>query len=202
LEETNYNYRKNLFSYDEIINKQRNFIYNERQIILESKILKSIILSYSEQIIIETLNKFQKSQILLSNIIEIFEIIFGVNLSKNVPINIISKLNNSNLLILQNYFFKEFWLNYEYKIVEYETYNKNSFQNLERLIMLKYIDIGWKDLLYKMNFLRDSVIWRIYGDCNPLLEYQEEAFKLFKNQWFLIRYLIIYNIIRITSSLN
>jgi len=49
-----------------------------------------------------------------------------------------------------------------------------------------------------MEILRESVMWRYYGGNDPLFEYQEESLKLFKNQWFLVRYLIIYNVMRIS----
>merc|ERR1712227_882759 len=105
----------------------------------------------------------------------------GINLLNNISGRINIKFENKNFL-------NQFWLSYESKILEYEIYTKNSFQNMERLIVLKYIDNGWKNLLQKINFLRESVLWRSYGGYNPLFEYQNEAFQLFKNQWFITKY--------------
>ena len=56
LEETEYESRKNLFDYDEILNKQRNVIYYERRKILESISVKLELLAYGEQIITEIIN--------------------------------------------------------------------------------------------------------------------------------------------------
>lgn len=124
--------------------------------------------------------------------------ILDTKLETNIPDKLNITFDNKNFLRLKNYIFKEFWLTYSSKILEYEVHNHDSFQNIERLIILNYMDNGWENLLKKMEFLRESVIWRYYGGNDPLFEYQEESFKLFKNQWFLIRYLIIYNVMRIS----
>merc|ERR1711935_387294 len=62
LEETEYESRKNLFDYDEILNKQRNVIYYERRKILESVSVKMELLAYGEQIISEIINKIEKKK--------------------------------------------------------------------------------------------------------------------------------------------
>ena len=198
LEENNYNFRKSLFFYDEIINKQRILIYTERRIILESKTLKSIIVSYGEQIISEMLSRLKRSKVSLKMSLLTLENILDTKLETNIPDKLNITFDTKIFLKLKNYIFKEFWLTYSSKILEYEVQNHDSFQNIERLVILNYIDNGWKDLLQKMEFLRESVIWRYYGGSDPLFEYHEEAFQLFKNQWFLVRYLIIYNVMRIS----
>jgi preprotein translocase subunit SecA len=69
LEETEYESRKNLFDYDEILNKQRNVIYYERRKILESVSVKLELLAYGEQIISEILNKIEKKNLNGSSVI-------------------------------------------------------------------------------------------------------------------------------------
>ena len=198
LEENNYNFRRSLFSYDEIINKQRILIYTERRIILESKTLKSIIISYGEQIISEMLGQIKRSKVSLKMVLLTLENILDTKLETNIPDKLNITFDNTNFLKLKSYIFKKFWLTYSSKILEYEVNNHDSFQNIERLVILNYMDNGWKNLLKKMEILRESVMWRYYGGNDPLFEYQEESLKLFKNQWFLVRYLIIYNVMRIS----
>merc|ERR1711957_86875 len=73
LEEMEYESRKNLFDYDEILNKQRNIIYYERRKILESSSLKMELLAYGEQIIIEIIKKIKKKNLQSINIVSRLE---------------------------------------------------------------------------------------------------------------------------------
>jgi len=69
-------------------------------------------------------------------------------------------------------------------------------RSLERTLILIYIDMDWKEHLQKMALLRDAVGWRSYGQRNPLFEYKDDAYKLFKNRGLIIRHLVIYDLIR------
>jgi len=149
LEENNYNFRRSLFSYDEIINKQRILIYTERRIILESKTLKSIIISYGEQIISEMLGQIKRSKVSLKMVLLTLENILDTKLETNIPDKLNITFDNTNFLKLKSYIFKKFWLTYSSKILEYEVNNHDSFQNIERLVILNYMDNGWKNLLKK-----------------------------------------------------
>ena len=193
IEEADYDVRKNLFDYDEILNKQRKVIYHERRKILESISLRPNILSYGEQIIIEIINNIQKQKLISSKLIPRVENLFGTSLLLKISQN---DLNNFTSLELKIYLFQEFWLCYETKILELEIYHLGIIKALERTLILIYIDINWKEHLQKMSLLRDSVGWRSYGQRNPLFEYKDDAYKLFKNRGLIIRHLLIYDLIR------
>jgi preprotein translocase subunit SecA len=51
---------------------------------------------------------------------------------------------------------------------------------VEKMIMLSVIDSNWKDYLYNMDQLREGINWRAYGQRDPRVEYQYEAFGMFK----------------------
>lgn len=201
LEEGNYSIRKNLFAYDRILNRQRRLIYQERNLILNAESLKPITIGYGEQVIIKILDQFKKSQVSFDDVLLIFENLFGDNFLENLPFNIRRKSENQIISLLYDYFIQEFWVRYESKILEYNTHNKEPFHDIERSLLLSYIDMGWKNLLQDMDSLRDIVLWRSYGDRNPLFEYEEEAVVLFKNNWTLTQQLIVHQIIRVPSSL-
>merc|ERR1712127_172691 len=184
---------KSLDDYDEILNKQRKVIYHERRKILESISLRPNILSYGEQIIIEIINRIQKQKLTASKLIPRVENLFGTNLLLKIPQE---DLRNFTSLELKIYLFQEFWLCYETKILELEIYHLGIIKALERTLILIYIDINWKEHLQKMSLLRDSVGWRSYGQRNPLFEYKDDAYKLFKNRGLIIRHLLIYDLIR------
>ena len=193
LEETEYESRKNLFDYDEILNKQRNVIYYERRKILESVSVKLELLAYGEQIISEILNKIEKKNLNGSSVIARIENLFGTNL---ILSKLSENLTNFDSKELKVYLFQEFWLCYETKVLELEIRHLGIIRALERTLILIYLDIEWKEHLQKMSLLRDAVGWRSYGQRNPLFEYKDEAYELFKSRGLITRHLVIYDLIR------
>ena len=184
VEEKDYDGRKYLFDYDDILNKQRNIVYYERRKLLESQSLRQTILAYGEQVIKDIINllkdpKFTKDSSVLE---ELFKIRF-VSLKNN--------LNSLDPFELKTYLFQEFWLSYEAKILEFEICQIGLIRSFERTIILYYTDIAWKEHLQKIALLRDAVGWRSYGQRNPLFEFQEEAYNLFQNRNIIIRHLLI-----------
>ena len=184
VEERDYDGRKYLFDYDDILNKQRNIVYYERRKLLESQSLRETILAYGEQVIKDIINllkdpKFNKNGSLIE---ELFK-------TRLVSLNY--DLNNLDSFELKNYLFQEFWLSYEAKVLEFEICQIGLIRSFERTIILYYTDIAWKEHLQKIALLRDAVGWRSYGQRNPLFEFKEEAYNLFQNRNITIRHLLI-----------
>ena len=184
VEERDYDGRKYLFDYDDILNKQRNIVYYERRKLLESQSLRETILAYGEQVIkdIITLLKDPKFPKTNSMIEELFK-------TRLVSLN--SNLNSLDSFELKTYLFQEFWLSYETKVLEFEICQTGLIRSFERTIILYYTDIAWKEHLQKIALLRDAVGWRSYGQRNPLFEFKEEAYNLFQNRNITIRHLLI-----------
>ena len=184
VEERDYDGRKYLFDYDDILNKQRNIVYYERRKLLESQSLRETILAYGEQVIKDIINllkdpKFNKNGSLIE---ELFK-------TRLVSLNY--DLNNLDSFELKTYLFQEFWLSYEAKVLEFEICQIGLIRSFERTIILYYTDIAWKEHLQKIALLRDAVGWRSYGQRNPLFEFKEEAYNLFQNRNITIRHLLI-----------
>ena len=196
VEEADYDGRKYLFDYDEILNKQRNVIYYERRQILESKSVRDKILAYGEQVISEIFNEMKYKKVQIDQAFSLVENFLGTNLVLNLVSKFNLKLLDLDVLELKNYFFQEFWLCYQLKIIELEVKQPGIILALERTLILLYIDIAWKEHLQKMSLLRDAVGWRGYGQRNPLFEYKDDAYELFQNQSQITRHLIIYDLIR------
>ena len=184
VEERDYDGRKYLFDYDDILNKQRNIVYYERRKLLESQSLRETILAYGEQVIKDIINllkdpKFNKNSSLIE---ELFK-------TRLVSLNY--DLNSLDSFELKTYLFQEFWLSYEAKVLEFEICQTGLIRSFERTIILYYTDIAWKEHLQKIALLRDAVGWRSYGQRNPLFEFKEEAYNLFQNRNITIRHLLI-----------
>ena len=195
LEETEYESRKNLFDYDEVLNNQRNIIYYERRKILESSSLKNELLVYGEQIIVEIIKKIKNKNLQSINVISRLEHFFGSQLILTGFLKTLNTLDFDQTEI-KNYLFQQFWLSYESKVLELEIRHVGIIRALERTLILVYIDIEWKEHLQKMSLLRDAVGWRSYGQRNPLFEYTNEAYELFKSRGLITRHLVLYDLIR------
>ena len=196
VEERAYQQRKNLFDYDEVLNKQRNIVYHERRQILESASVQKNIFAYGEQIITELLLELREEKFYEKEILALVENLFGRNL-------VLTQIKESNSLIdtfdfyeLKLYLFNEFWLAYQSKITELSVYGDGIIENLERSIILINTDRIWREHLQKMTLLREAVGWRGYGQRNPLYEYKQDAFYMFETREELLRHLVIYDLLR------
>ncbi len=194
VEERAYQQRKNLFDYDDVLNKQRNIVYYERRQILESVSLKQNIFAYGEQIITDILLELKKGSPTIPNTILLIENLFGKLLNFGKP-NIIFQ-NTFNLEDLKLYLFHEFWSTYKAKDVEFSVYGEEILSTLERSIILINTDKIWREHLQRMSLLREAVGWRGYGQRNPLYEYKQEAFYLFETRKEVLRHLVIYDLLR------
>jgi preprotein translocase subunit SecA len=196
VEERAYQQRKNLFDYDDVLNKQRNIVYYERKQILESKSVQRNIFAYGEQIITELLLELKEEKFGNNEIIALIENLFGRNLIVNQIRDLPLNINNFDLYELKLYLFDEFWLTYQVKIAELSVYGDSIIENLERSIILINTDRIWREHLQKMTLLREAVGWRGYGQRNPLYEYKQDAFYIFETREELLRHLVIYDLLR------
>jgi preprotein translocase subunit SecA len=196
VEEADYDGRKYLFDYDDILNKQRNVVYYERRKILESESVREKILAYGEQIISEIITELEDKILSPNQFNQIFENLFGTNLILNLINKFKIKFEDYDSVELQIYLFQEFWLSYEMKALELEIRQPGIIRSLERTLILIYSDNAWKEHLQKMSLLRDAVGWRGYGQRNPLFEYKDDAYELFQNRSQTTRHLVIYDLLR------
>ena len=190
VEERAYQQRKNLFDYDDVLNKQRNIVYHERRLILESVSVQKNMFAYGEQIITDLLLELKNETISL------IENLFGRNLTLNYIQKSNSLINEFDPYELKIYLFNEFWLTYQSKSIALSVYGDDILENLERSFILINIDRIWREHLQKMTLLREAVGWRGYGQKNPLYEYKKDAFYLFETRKELLRHLVIYDLLR------
>ena len=196
VEERAYQGRKNLFDYDDILNKQRTIIYFERKLILRSICSQKTIFAFGEQTITDILLELKEERSSTKKIILLLENLFGKNLILKHIKSSKSLINEFDFYELKLYLFNEFWLTYQAKMSEFFVYGDEIFENLERSIILVNIDRIWREHLQKMTLLREAVGWRGYGQRNPLYEYKKEAFELFETREQTLRHLVIYDLLR------
>ena len=198
VEERAYQQRKNLFDYDDILNKQRQIVYFERRHILNSilSLRQKNILAYGEQIVTNLFLELKQEKFVNKQTLALLENLLGKNI-------LVKYIKNPNLAIdefskseLKVYFFNEFWLTYQEKVNLLAVYGDNTCENFERSLMLVNLDRIWREHLQKITLLREAVSWRGYGQKNPLYEYKEEAFTIFETRKEIFRHLVIYDLLR------
>src|SRR6056300_434267 len=196
VEERAYQQRKNLFDYDEILNKQRSIVYFERQLILKAISQKKNMMAYCEQIVTDILQELEKETSVNSQLLQLLENLLGEILSIKYLPSLESLTEQFSLAELRIYLFNELWLSYQTKISEFSVYGDRICESVERSIILINIDRIWREHLQKMTLLREAVGWRGYGQRNPLYEYKQDAFYIFEERKEFLRHLIIYDLLR------
>ena len=192
-----YDIRKQLFDYDVVINKQRQAIYTERKKILESDFLRDCIIEYAESTIQELLIscKFKKTKP-NTQLEQIFHVL-------NIPIYKYKKyIQKQQIDELQIFLSEQIHITYDLKEAYLENLKPGLIRQLEKYYLLEQIDKAWQDHLEKMSLLKDSITWRSYGQQDPLIEYKNEAFKLFIKMTSYIRQTVVYLIMRSRLIVN
>ncbi len=179
VEDYNFEIRKNLLEYDDVMNKQRQVIYEQRRSILEGKDLKEDILGYVDSIIDDLADQFLPDKVDPTNwdvegfnkeTRRIFDKTFEIDTQE------LSKTKQRHKLLEQ---IKD-ELKKEYNEKE-ELIGSEEMRNLERQIMLQIVDMHWREHLKNMDYLRDAVGLRGYGQRDPLVEYKKVSFDEFED---------------------
>nr|YP_010335858.1 preprotein translocase subunit SecA [Chroothece richteriana]UNJ14264.1 preprotein translocase subunit SecA [Chroothece richteriana] len=174
-----YDARKQLFEYDEVLDKHRQAIFTERYRILTITYLRDYVNFYIEQAvsdiseyIIKAIKKQDEETIFFYlNRIRTF-----LGIEEPYDIYAILQLNYEQVEL---YFREQVRIAYDLKEAYWEDEWPGIIRRLERYILLNSIDNAWTIHLKEMNILKDVIGWRSYGQQNPLVEYQNEAFILF-----------------------
>ncbi len=183
VEERNFEIRKHLLDYDDVLNEQRNFIYDQRDAILEDDRLRKRVLSAAEEIVSELVETFSKStdqpesamNILIDELKEAFFY------APDVPMEELLKMEPA---VLQKVIMADLEKDLQDKVDTVGEENLNLFIRYE---YLRSIDTKWQDHLDNLEALREAVYLRAYGQKNPLLEYKLEGFQIFDKLIFDIK---------------
>ncbi|MFH0828006.1 MAG: preprotein translocase subunit SecA, partial [Candidatus Omnitrophota bacterium] len=175
VEQHNFEIRKQLLEYDNVMSKQREVIYGQRRQVLEGVALKDEILAMAERIAEEIVGRYSRGG----------SEFFTAEDSQQVSGEIKAKFGvdfDPALLEGKNKSEAEEDI-YQHLVDYYEEKEKfagaEMMRYLERMVFLQIIDSKWKDHLYSMDKLREGIGLRAYGHKDPLIEYKNEAFNYF-----------------------
>ncbi len=174
VEQHNFEIRKQLLEYDNVMNKQREVIYTQRRSILEGMSLKENTLDITEKIVTDTVSIYANANSDPSEW-DIIGLIGSVKEKFNLELKG-SSIKDLGIDGLKEYLYSGVMHFYEEKE---KAISENLMRHLERMVFLQIIDTKWKDHLYAMDSLREGIGLRAYGQRDPLIEYKREAFGMF-----------------------
>ncbi len=173
----NFDIRKHLLEYDDVMNQQRKVIYDYRREALREDSIYSLIEEMIQEVAETISGEFSDEK----HLPEDWDL-KGLGTAVRDKLAFKIELNGSLLdgltrEGLQEYILKEALKRYHEKE---EYIGADTARSLERMIMLQTVDSAWKDHLLAMDHLKEGIGLRGYGQRDPLLEYKQEGFMMFQ----------------------
>lgn len=177
VEGNNYDTRKQVLQYDDVMRSQREVIYSQRQqVIMETESLKPVIMPMIQRTVehnVQMNTVGDKKDWNLDGIVD-FAIGAMVNEDSISKDDFAGKSQEEIVSYLmqkaeENYAAKEAQLNDKAQMLEFE-----------KVVILRVVDARWTDHIDEMDQLRQSIGLRGYGQLNPLVEYQSDGFRMFE----------------------
>jgi preprotein translocase subunit SecA len=177
VESHHFEMRKHLLEYDDVMNKQRKYIYMIRNEILDNADVKSLVREFTEDAILIRIGQmlpgkkvsefnFEALQEYLANVFQIRYANLEEELRNKSKDEFIDEVREKAMQALD---------------AKEQEIGAENMRILEKMIALQVIDQKWKDHLYLMDQLRDG-IWTLgYAERNPLVEYRFRAFNMFED---------------------
>jgi preprotein translocase subunit SecA len=207
IEGFNFDIRKHVLEYDDVMNKQRETIYKKRKQVLLAKNVKPEI----SEMIVDEIRKIiqfhtQTEDWNYKEISEIAKTIFPV------PDNLEESLKEfKNREKLSEFLIKSSQEAYQKKEEELEAstqgrdpdskdIGEKNMRQVEKYVLLRTIDTLWMDHLDNMEHLRDSVKLRAYGQKDPLVEYKNEGIRLFERLLSSIQATLVSTIFKVSLT--
>ncbi len=177
VENRNFNIRKYILEYDDVMNQQREVLYDQRRRILLGEDLKDQIVAMVDRIIIDAMNRFADEKLYpeewdYPGLLKYLENYFLA------PGQItVEQIENLNRAEVQDLLLDTAHAMYQERE---EQIGSENMRELEKAILLKVVDAKWMDHLDAMDMLKEGIGLRSYGQKNPLVEYKFEAYEMFQ----------------------
>ena len=176
VEARNFDIRKTLIKFDNVLNDQRQVIFSQRKEAMKSDEIFGYSNDFLNEILDNLLINKKKSVTNLKN--NEFENKLKLILGKNFEENEFKNLISLNEKEFKNKIIDKFNIKRKERI---KLIGENQSKEIEKRIFLQSIDINWKSHIQYLEQLRQVIGLRSYGQRDPLIEYKKEAFNLFEN---------------------
>ena len=184
VEARNFEIRKNVLKYDDVMNKQRTVIYSERQAVLKGEDIHGDI----ERFIADTIDSYikgaQKGSSKPSDwdwdgLFKALKTVFPFELDQDAAKDAADKLKGDKAVAAVRDSLVD-QAREEYAELE-EKVGEEGLRQLERRVVLAVLDRKWREHLYEMDYLKDGIGLRGMGQRDPLVEYQREGYQMYNS---------------------
>ncbi|MGB8951392.1 MAG: preprotein translocase subunit SecA [Candidatus Aminicenantales bacterium] len=177
VEGQNFSIRKHLLEYDDVMNKQRETIYRQRREILQGKNMKEYILELAETLLDWIMEPHTpKDKMPEEWDVDSFRKALGSQFGLNID-DLHIDWEAVHFDELKENILKHFHSLYAEKE---KILGSERMREFERIILLQVIDSQWKDHLLGMDYLKEGIGLRGYGQRDPLIEYKKESYDMFQ----------------------
>ncbi len=177
VEDHNFEIRKHLIEYDDVMNTQRKIIYGERRKLLEGEDVREVVEGMFEEALDSLLGVYTKEETYpeewdIVGLSEAMKRQFDLEVSWSK-----AQIEEMTLAILKDELLEKVQGAYRAKEAQV---GGDMMRYLERMIMLQVVDSQWKDHLLAMDHLKEGIGLRGYGQKDPLVEYKREGYEMFE----------------------
>jgi preprotein translocase subunit SecA len=180
VEAQNFEIRKNVLKYDDVMNRQREVIYGERRLVLEGEDISKQVQTFLADTLVayvnaETAEGFGEDWD-LDRLWQALKLIYPIGFT---PEELVAKVGSRAAIdadYLANEILEDATAAYEKRQSEL---GENVLRELERKVLLSVLDRKWREHLYEMDYLQEGIGLRAMAQRDPLVEYQREGYELF-----------------------
>ncbi len=186
VESLNFEIRKNVLKFDQVLNQQREVIYKWRRNLLISEDISDLLKDWFEDIkedVSQNIESFKKTYESLEEFEGLVNDELNELLSEEKKKEVLHETNIDDTLDIS--------LNLDALFYKNEEKDSLNFWNLGRAAALSFIDQTWKNHLSEMDYLRSGIGLRAMGQRDPLVEYQKEGYDLFEELIFSVKSSVI-----------
>jgi len=176
VEEYNFNIRKRVLEYDDVLNKQREVVYAERRQVLEGADLSDRARDWIAEVLVETVDRYEDEDAsvadwdlegMFAEAAQLYPMSFGVDDVRHDSLTREELLDRLEDDAMEGYDRRESEL------------GADMVRDLERWVLLQLIDVDWREHLLNMDYLREGIHLRALGQKDPLSEYRLEGHQMF-----------------------
>ena len=180
VESLNFEMRKNVLKYDDVMNKQREVVYSERREVLEGADIKDLVRKFLNETVTAYVDAATATGVAedwdLETLWAALKGLFPISFTAEELLNEIGGASSLDSDFLLDRILTEANLAYEKRESELTS---TVMRELERKILLSVLDRKWREHLYEMDYLQEGIGLRAMAQRDPLVEYQREGFDLF-----------------------
>ena len=197
VEARNFDIRKHVLQFDDVMNQQREVIYGQRHKILSGDSMKENIFDMVEQIIDEGMEKYTNEKVYpedwQTEEMEEYCKEYFLPANRLTP----SKMEKLSFIELREELLK---IANDLYTEKEQAFGETNMRELEKIVMLKVVDSKWMEHLDNMDIMREGIGLRAYGQRDPLVEYKIEAFDMFQGMIKRIQHEVVRFMFRVTIA--